>query len=252
MKKRTAQSIKLFTKKCGYTFLISTLFVSISACKTVPQLTEKPIHEPIEWTDIWVTSADKDDLPRVLFVGDSITRGYFKAAEKNLKGKAYCARLATSAFIGHEDFLSNLSVLLKRYRWDVIHINNGLHGWDYTEEQYRDGFPALIKLLNNQAEEAQIIWALTTPMRERDKLEQLNQKATERVRERNKIAIKVVREQRWTMDDLFSLVIDHADYYRSGGTHFNSKGIAAQGKQVADVVEKLLPSSSSSKSTKTP
>jgi hypothetical protein len=48
------------------TFLAAYQFVSA----------DEPIRERIEWIDIWVTDADKDDLPRVLFVGDSITRGY--------------------------------------------------------------------------------------------------------------------------------------------------------------------------------
>lgn len=124
---------------------------------------ENPILESIEWTDIRVNNADKDDLPRVLFVGDSIVKGYFPAAEKELAGKANCGRLATSAFITHEDFLANLEIVLDRYRWDVIHINNGLHGWDYTERQYRDGFPMLAELLGTRAKDATIIWALTTP-----------------------------------------------------------------------------------------
>ena len=62
-----------------------TLIASIQA--------EEPIRERIEWMDIWVTDADKNDLPRVLLVGDSITRGYFGGVEKQLQGKAYCARL---------------------------------------------------------------------------------------------------------------------------------------------------------------
>lgn len=42
---------------------------------------EEPVRERIEWIDIWVTDADKDGLPRVLLVGDSITRGYFGAVD---------------------------------------------------------------------------------------------------------------------------------------------------------------------------
>ena len=49
---------------------------------------EEPVRERIEWIDIWVTDADKDDLPRVLLVGDSITRGYFGDVEKHLSAKA--------------------------------------------------------------------------------------------------------------------------------------------------------------------
>jgi hypothetical protein len=33
---------------------------------------EEPVRERIEWADIWVTDADKNDQPRVLFIGDSV------------------------------------------------------------------------------------------------------------------------------------------------------------------------------------
>ena len=52
-------------------------FVVLISILTIPQLlpAQEPIRERIEWADIWVTDADKDDLPRVLLIGDSITRG---------------------------------------------------------------------------------------------------------------------------------------------------------------------------------
>ncbi len=34
---------------------------------------QEPIRERIEWADIWVTDADKDDLPRVLLIGEGDT-----------------------------------------------------------------------------------------------------------------------------------------------------------------------------------
>lgn len=33
------------------------------------------IFENIEWTNIWIPSADKNDMPRVLLIGNSITQG---------------------------------------------------------------------------------------------------------------------------------------------------------------------------------
>ncbi len=201
----------------------------------------KPILERIEWTDIWVTNANADnELPRVLFVGDSITRGYFGRTEKNIGAKANCARYTTSAFISNPDYLAELKILLKRYHFDVIHINNGLHGWDYTEQQYRDGFPALIQLLKQYAPDATIIWATTTPVRVRGNVQQLKQDSTERVRMRNKIALEFAKKNHFLVSDLFALVIDHPEYYNNGGVHFNAKGIAAQAKYIADIVSKAL------------
>ena len=74
---------------CVGTFVlaISVAAVLFSSCGSTALGEEQgsqaaPILEPIEWTDIWVTNANRNDLPRVLLVGDSITRGYFKSAEK--------------------------------------------------------------------------------------------------------------------------------------------------------------------------
>ncbi|MEE9369117.1 MAG: right-handed parallel beta-helix repeat-containing protein [Pontiella sp.] len=237
--KRTLRLAIILTL-CTLSSIVQAQGKNPSQGAAIPDSSMMPIHEPIEWTDIWVTNADKDDLPRVLFVGDSIVKGYFRAAEKGLDGKANCARLATSAFISHEDFIGNLETLLKRYSWDVIHINNGLHGWDYTEQQYRDGFPALAALLKTHAKDATIVWALTTPLRERDNLARIRMESTARVRNRNEIAAAFAKKQGWRISDLFSLSIDHADHHRGDGTHFSPKGIAAQGEFVAAVTGKAL------------
>ena len=100
---------------------------------------DEPVRERIEWMDVWITDAEKSELPRVLLIGDSITRGYFSPVEKRLAGKAYCARLTTSKCVADPSFVNEVQLLLKQYKFDVIHFNNGLHGWGYTEEQYKQG-----------------------------------------------------------------------------------------------------------------
>ena len=100
-----------------------------------PLAKEKPLLESIEWSDTWVENADRQDLPRVLLAGDSIVQGYFGVVKERLTGEASCARYSTSKYIGDPDYLVELELLLKRYRFKVIHINNGLHGWEYTEKQ---------------------------------------------------------------------------------------------------------------------
>ncbi|MHB8974904.1 MAG: hypothetical protein ACYC4N_31125, partial [Pirellulaceae bacterium] len=59
--------------------LVATFLLATVTSLVWPQ---EPIRERIEWADIWVTDADKNDLPRVLLIGDSITRGYFDGVEK--------------------------------------------------------------------------------------------------------------------------------------------------------------------------
>lgn len=207
---------------------------------------DEPIREHIEWADIWVTDADKDDLPRVLLIGDSITRGYFGEVEKHLAGKAYCARLTTSKCVSDPSFLDEVQLLLKHYRFSVIHFNNGLHGWGYSEEQYGEGLAKTVDAIRMQAGDAKLVWATTTPVRVRGDLKKVGER-TERVRLRNKIAIEIMKKRDIPTNDLFGLVEKQVDWYSADGTHFNAKGKSAQAKQVAESVSKLLPAAASGK-----
>lgn len=201
---------------------------------------EEPIRERIEWIDIWVTDANKDDLPRVLLVGDSITRGYFGGTEKLLAGKASCARLTTSKCVSDPTFNDDLQLLLKQYKFSVIHFNNGLHGWGYTEDQYRDGLAKTVAAVKEHGEDAKFIWATTTPVRDRSDLQKFGDR-TARVKERNLIAAEIMKEHGISTNDLFGLVEEDPDWYSGDGTHFNGKGKGAQAKQVAESVMKCLP-----------
>ena len=206
---------------------------------------EEPIRERIEWADIWVTDADKDDLPRVLLIGDSITRGYFGEVEKHLAGKAYCARLTTSKCVSDPSFIDEVQLLLKHYRFAVIHFNNGLHGWGYTEDQYRDGLTQTVDAIRKQAGVAKLIWATTTAVRDRGDLTKFSER-TERVRVRNRIAAEIMKEHGISTNDLFGLVEVRPDWYSGDGTHFNGKGKGAQAKQVAESIAKCLFTTASS------
>jgi len=205
---------------------------------------EVPVRERIEWADVWVTDADKDDLPRVLLVGDSITRGYFGEVETHLAGKAYCARLTTSKCVSDPSFADEVQLLLKHYRFAVIHFNNGLHGWGYSEPQYRDGLLKTVDAVGKQAGDAKLIWATTTPVRQGSDLKKFGER-TERVKVRNKFAAEIMKERSIPTNDLFGLVEEHPDWYSSDGTHFNGSGKEAQGKQVAETVARFLPENSS-------
>jgi hypothetical protein len=212
-----------------------------------PALAEEPIREQIEWADIWVTNADKSDLPRVLLIGDSISRGYFDGVERLLAGKAYCARLATSKCVADPAFLDEVQLLLKQYRFSAIHFNNGLHGFGYTEDQYRSGFARLLDTLENQSQGAKLMWATTTPMREQRDLSQIAE-LTQRVKLRNRIAAELLQGRSIATDDLYGLVESHQEYWSGDGVHFNDTGREIQARQVADAVLSSLPASTTQRS----
>src|SRR5258707_911246 len=106
-----------------------------------------PARESIEWCDIWFSHANETNLPRVLLIGDSIAREYYPEVEKRLAGKAFVGRLATSRFAADPVLLTEIATVLDGTKFDLIQFNNGMHGWQHSEEDDRNAFPNLIKTI---------------------------------------------------------------------------------------------------------
>jgi len=193
-------------------------------------------HEDIEWCDVWMPNMTRNDLPRVLLIGDSITRAYYKDVEKKLKGKAYCARVATSAAVGDPVLPMQLHAFLSETKFDVIHFNIGMHGWGYSEGDYRKYLPEVLKVIRKDAPGARLIWASTTPVRK----DREPGPSNDRIRARNEIAQKYFAPLRIPIDDLYTLMASHTDMH-SDDVHFNGEGAALQADQVAAEIMKLLP-----------
>lgn len=167
----------------------------------------------------------------MLLIGDSITRGYYPQVAEKLKGKASVARLATSKSLGDPVLLAEVALVLDQCRFDVVHFNNGLHGFGYSEQEYEKDFPELVATIRKHAPKARLIWATITPMRQPGKLNVMAE-GTNRVRARNKIAEGFVAKEGLAVDDLYGVVKDHPEYWSGDGVHFNGKGIAVQAEQV--------------------
>lgn len=216
---------------------LSIVLVLASMASTVmADESDKGHRESIEWCNNWFPSLDKNDLPHVLLIGDSIVMGYCPVVEKQLAGKAYVARICTSQFISDPMLLSQLKLFLGQMKFDVIHFNNGLHGASYSEAQYRAAFPAFLAAIQESAPQAKLIWASTTTFI-RDGKPELN----EQVKARNAIAHKCIEQAGISEDDLFSLISPHPELHDAGGIHYKPEGYALLGRQVASEIENFLP-----------
>jgi lysophospholipase L1-like esterase len=218
--------------------LASVLVTSVRAQSDVIQPSAR---ESIEWCDIWIPHADETKLPRVLLIGDSITRDYYPEVEKHLEGKAYVARLATSRFISDPALLQEIALVLDNTKFDVIHFNNGMHGWQHSEKEYDDAFPKLLATIQTHASNAKLIWASTTTLKASKVLPpgDQSQPSDERIAARNAIALAYIKPAAIDLDDLNSLMSGHPEYH-SDNVHFNEQGIALQAAQVATNIEKML------------
>jgi hypothetical protein len=203
--------------------------------------THLPITEKIEWTWTDRPEAAQPDLPNVLLVGDSITRAYYPAVAKELSGAANVYLFATSCASGDprlpgqlHDYFSMMGL-----KFAVIHFNNGMHGWRYTEQQYAAGLPGMIAALREGAPQATLIWASTTPVLH----DSTNGQSTNaRVDERNRLAAVLMAKEAIATDDEHALMLQHQDTH-NGDVHFTEAGSAIQATQVARIIRQVLPKS---------
>jgi hypothetical protein len=206
-----------------------------------------PITEKIEWT--WSDRPVKPlaGLPNVLLEGDSITRGYYPAVEKDLSGVANVYLFATSACSGDPRLPGQLRDYFKMMgvKFAVVHFNNGMHGWGYTEGQYAAGLPRMIAALRVGAPGAKLIWATTTPLL-RDGAEPggpaTGQATNARIDARNRLAAQVMRPDGIPTDDEHALMLKHQDLH-NGDVHYTEAGYAVAGEQAAEMVRKALAAS---------
>ena len=196
------------------------------------------ITEKIEWT--WTDRPDTPvpNLPNVLLVGDSITRGYYPATAKELAGAANVYLFATSCSSGDprlpgqlHDYFAMIGV-----NFTVVHFNNGMHGWGYSETDYAAGLRDMVQALSEGAPRAELVWATTTPVLH----DSANgQSSNARIDDRNSRAATLMKLYQIPTDDQHALMLQHQDLH-NGDVHFTDAGSALQATQVAATIRTAL------------
>lgn len=221
----------------AFTCVFALSLVWAMSAEAVAQST-LPITEKIEWTWSDRPEATVATLPNILLVGDSITRAYYPAVAASLKGAANVYLFATSACSGDPRLPDQLHGYFKMMglTFAVVHFNNGMHGWGYTEQQYAAGLPDMLAAVRTGAPNARLIWATTTPIRQQS----LPSGASNaRIDERNNMAAALMRRERISIDDQHQLMLKHSDLH-SDDVHYTATGSALQAEQVAAQIHRVL------------
>lgn len=181
-------------------------------------------------SNAWDFVDDVPGLPRVLLIGDSVSRGYTQAVRKALAGKANVHRAPANCGPTASG-LKNLEVWLGDGRWDVIHFNFGIHDRNTPVDEYLDRLEAIVKRL--QATGARLIWASTTPIP--DDLAKKQSAAS--IVERNTAAAALMAKHGIAVNDLFTAITPRlADLQNPNDVHFNAAGYDFLGARVAEAV----------------
>src|SRR6185436_6780775 len=135
-----------------------------------------------------------------------------------------------------------IELVLTAAKFDVIQFNNGMHGWQHSEAEYRKALPKLIKCIRTQAPKARLVWATTTPLRDGKDVtyDTKAEYSDERIAARNTLAAEIMTAQKIPTVDLNAAVRGHPEYH-SDNVHFNGQGVQILANEVSAAVEKSLP-----------
>jgi len=179
--------------------------------------------------DAWDYVEDDPKLPRVLLIGDSISRGYTLDTRAALSGKANVHRAPENCGPSTRG-LKNLGLYLGDGKWDVIHFNFGIHDRNTPTDVYASNLEQIISGLQKTG--AKLIWARTTPPSPGStNHENYTMEMCERV---NLVADGIMKRHDIPEDDLFSVVQPRlTELQLPNNVHFSDAGYALLGNQVA-------------------
>lgn len=190
-------------------------------------------REGTEWITSYSYNATDETTPRVLLVGDSICNGYNNEVKNNLAGAVNVTFLATSKCLCDRSYLQLLDFFLSENRYQAIHFNNGLHSLGSDRGMWEKQLRTAIRLCREKGNGAKIIWASSTPLKKPD--------MTEKARELNAIAARVMREEGVPTNDLFALMdpLDRNEFWNDT-YHYKPAGNKMLAKAVSTAVLNAL------------
>jgi lysophospholipase L1-like esterase len=181
-------------------------------------------------SNAWDFVKDDPRLPRVLLIGDSVSRGYTQPTRKALEGKANVHRAPANCGPTASG-LKNLDAWLGEGKWDVIHFNFGIHDRATPAADYVKRLEEIVGRLEKTG--AKLIWASTTPIPD----DPAHKQTAASIIEKNALAAEVMKKHGIPTDDLFTAITPHlAKLQNPNDVHFTGEGYDFLGTQVGEAI----------------
>ena len=181
-------------------------------------------------SNAWDFVQDDPKLPRVLLIGDSVSRGYTQPTRVALAGKANVHRAPANCGPTASG-LKNLEVWLGAGKWDVIHFNFGIHDRATPAADYVKRLEEIVVRLEKTG--AKLIWASTTPIPDNPAQKQTAQSIVEK----NALAAEIMQKHGIPTDDLFGAMTPRLkDFQPPLDVHFTGAGYDFLGARVGEAV----------------
>ena len=201
----------------------------------------------------------RQDLPKILILGDSISIGYTPFVQEMFSGKAIVIRPlkengSPENCAGTTNGIKHIDRWIGKTNWAVIHFNFGLHDLKHIDpktgknstilndprqaepNQYRRNLKFITKKL--KATGAKLIFATTTPYPEKPTGPLRAYGDAEKY---NKVALKIMKQNQIPINDLYSFVLPRLTALQQpNNVHFTTEGSEKLAEQVVASIVKIL------------
>jgi len=177
----------------------------------------------------WDYVKDDPKLPSVLLIGDSISRGYTMPTRRSLAAKVNVHRAPENCGKSING-LKKLDIYLGDGKWDLIHVNFGIHDRKFSTEDHADRIQMIVERLAVTG--AKLVWATNTPIPADAEFYEHGSSAR-----MNKAAKEIMECRGIPINDLYSFILpDLKKYQNHRDCHFNQEGYERLGAKVAEAV----------------
>ena len=195
------------------------------------------MKEQFEWVQSWCDETQNADLPRVLLVGDSISRDYQAKVRELLRGVCYVDYFSTSYAIDAKIYHTLVSAFATDSKYDLIHFNNGLHGIHLSKRGYKSHLKKLLAKLEKQSK----LLLATTTVVYRQGNGRLHTAWMKRVKERNAAMQELAMQKGYGVNDLYAVSLSIPKVNRhQDGAHYLPDGYTLLAEKVALVIRENL------------
>ena len=189
--------------------------------------------ETYEWDNVWWEHANIKGIPRVLYIGDSISCGTRRKATEVAENKLFFDGFGTSKALDNPYFADSIRMFAKQQENRVaVLFNNGLHGWHLDDAtEYGVYYEKMIKFLLKEFENISLFLVLTTHV--------ANLERDARVVVRNRVVLELAKKYGLPIIDLYEIVKEHSDLF-TDGVHLTGEGYGLLAKELVENVSKAI------------
>lgn len=183
----------------------------------------------------WDYVQDVPGLPRVLIIGDSVSRGYTLAVRDKLAGIANVHRAPENCG-PTANGLKKLDIWTQGQKWDVVTFNFGIHDRNTPAAQYESRLTEIVQRL--RATGAVVLFVNTTPIPDGTK----SYGSAALITQKNALAEKVMKTIGVPVVDVYGAVMPKlGELQNPNDVHFKEPGYQFLGGVVADAIKAALP-----------